>query len=65
MRPDGQLEFSYDAVSDVLTVEGVKYSGGLFRAAAIARPYTWLKFEEGEDGSRTVTEVRNESVPRV
>ena len=28
------LEFSYDSTSDVLTVEGVKWSGELFRAMA-------------------------------
>ena len=28
----GGLEFSYDAVRDILTVEGVQYDGNLFRA---------------------------------
>ena len=32
-----KLEYSYDAVRDVMTIEGKKYSGGVFRAFALKK----------------------------
>lgn len=37
------LNFSYDRETDVLTIEGVKYAGSLFRVFAEDRP-SWEPF---------------------
>jgi hypothetical protein len=31
MTPDSPLDVSYDRENDILTIEGIKYAGGLFR----------------------------------
>lgn len=47
------LEFSYDKVNDILTIEGVRYAGSLFRDWGGIHPTPnneWLKIVSREDG---------------
>jgi hypothetical protein len=48
------LQFSYDAIRDVLTIEGVQYSGGLFREFGLGPLNRPLKIIKREDGLVTV-----------
>jgi hypothetical protein len=52
-----KLSFTYDPVADILTVEGVKYSGDLFRAFAFGAtpPGQALRVvNKSEDGTVTI-----------
>ncbi len=51
---DAALSVEYDQRRDVLTVDGVRYSGHLFRTLALCEPGTWLRFEDRRDGVITV-----------
>jgi hypothetical protein len=44
------LKVDYDQHTDVLTVDGVRYSGHIFRTLALCAPGTWLRFEDRRDG---------------
>lgn len=55
----GDLSVSYDAVRDVLTVEGVHYSGDLFRQFSIAPPGTFIQIIERRDGNVVLRDVRS------
>jgi hypothetical protein len=54
MSDDRPLSFKYNARDDVLTVEGVSFSGELFRAFGLVQPGTWLRVEERCNGVITV-----------
>ena len=57
---DRPLEYEYDAVNDVLVVEGVRYHGDFFRV--LAYPYTDSVYSfETKDGVVTVTEHGSKS----
>ena len=47
---DAPLQVEYDQRDDVLTVDGVRYSGHIFRTLALCEPGTWLRFEDRRDG---------------
>ena len=47
---DAPLQVEYDQHNDVLTVDGVRYSGHIFRTLALCEPGTWLRFEDRRDG---------------
>jgi hypothetical protein len=49
------LSIAYNNERDVLTVDGVEYSGHLFRTLALCEPGTWLRFESRCDGVVTVS----------
>lgn len=56
------LEFSYDEKEDILTVEGVRYSGDYFRFLAKEPPDPrWFRMKKREDGivivQTTITEL--------
>lgn len=51
---DTPLNVEYNLHTDVLTVDGVRYSGHLFRTLALCEPGTWLRFEDRCDGAVTV-----------
>ncbi len=62
------LRIEYDRATDVLTVEGISYSGGLFRTFAEMGINTgqWIKAYRTEDGIitlRTIKAVEGQSVP--
>lgn len=38
LEPYSNLEFDYDPTTDVMTIEGVKYSGNFFRFFAVTGP---------------------------
>ena len=47
---DAALNVDYDQHRDVLTVDGVRYAGHLFRLLALCEPGTWLRLEDRRDG---------------
>ncbi len=53
------LEIEYDQEGDILTVEGIKYSGSIFRnmGSAFAIGETFM-FLNRENGVVTVTKIR-------
>ena len=52
------LKFWYDRDTDVLTVEGVRFAGGLFRTLAWPRDDRWYRFErQGSDCVVTVVDM--------
>lgn len=53
------LYFKYDAQLDVLTIDGIAYSGELFRQFAIAPPGTFLEIVARADSILTVRIVRD------
>lgn len=54
------LSVQYDHATDVLTVEGVRYSGVLFRSLGICETGKWMKVVERKDGVLTVLNVTDE-----
>lgn len=55
MSDDKLLQVSYNAFTDVLTVDGIGYSGGLFRAFGGPAPTgNWLRVLSRQDGVITV-----------
>ena len=44
------LNVIYDATTDVLRVNGMSYSGHIFRMLALADPGTWLRIEGRDNG---------------
>ena len=53
------LQHEYDERLDVLTVEGVKYSGSLFRALSFGAAIgDWLQVVERKDGVITLRSKR-------
>ena len=53
------IRFWYDPVEDVLTIEGVKYSGELFRTFGVCHPGTAFRVEERrQDGVLVLTTLR-------
>lgn len=55
------LRYSYDPYTDVLTVEGHKYSGALFRGFAYLAVGTTVRIINREDGLVTLETVRTEN----
>jgi len=54
------LEYSYDEETDIITIEGVKYSAGLFKSLPFpSDPDTWLRIISNEDGVITTETHRN------
>ena len=52
------LKFSYDRDTDVLTIEGVRFAGGLFRTLAWPRDDRWYRFvRQGPDLVVTVIDM--------
>jgi hypothetical protein len=54
MTENESLAINYDAQSDVLTVDGKRYSGQIFRTFALCAPRAWMRFESRRDGVCTV-----------
>jgi hypothetical protein len=49
------MQFAYDPVDDVLTIEGIRYSGDLFRYFALETPPgRWIRILKREDGRITL-----------
>lgn len=48
---DATLRIEYDQPNDILTVNGISYSGHLFRSLALCEPGTWLRFESRSNGA--------------
>ena len=49
------LQFSYDEARDVLTIEGIRYSGELFRGIGLETPVgAWIQIVKREDGVVTL-----------
>jgi hypothetical protein len=44
------MEVNYDASKDVLTIDGMRYSGEIFRTLTLATPGTWFRIEHRSDG---------------
>lgn len=51
---DKPLRFEYDAGADVLTVEGIKYAGSLFRSLGIASIGSRFEVTDRDDGIMTL-----------
>lgn len=55
------LDFSYDAPNDIMTIEGIRYAGEMFREFGLGpNPGKWLRIISIEDGVLTV-EVKKEA----
>jgi hypothetical protein len=52
------LAIDYDRDNDIVIIEGVKYSGALFRAFAFAEVGSILRIEQRKDGLVTVSRLR-------
>ena len=50
MNDDKTLTVEHDEARDLLIVDGVRYSGQIFRTLALCEPGTWLRFEDRRDG---------------
>lgn len=58
------LDFSYDKQQDIMTIEGIKYSGEVFREFGIGpTPARWLRIIKLEDGVLHV-EVKKDESPK-
>jgi hypothetical protein len=44
------LDYLYDPACDIITIEGIHYSGDLFRSMRVAPVGTWLRITERRDG---------------
>lgn len=51
---DELLIVEHDKTNDLLIINGVRYSGHLFRTLALCEPGTWLRFEERRNGTISV-----------
>ncbi len=47
---DDPLVIEHDLEADLLIVNGVRYSGHLFRMLSLCEPGTWLRLESRRDG---------------
>jgi hypothetical protein len=45
-----KLNFSYDSIKDILTIEGVKYFGALFRTLALPDDGSLYRLIQNKDG---------------
>jgi hypothetical protein len=54
------LKIDYDFETDVVTIEGIRYAGGLFRGLGIGglEPGTALRIVNRDDGVLTVEQLR-------
>ena len=50
------LEISYDAASDLLIIDGIRYSGELFRGFAHLELGTWFRIIDRDDGVITLNQ---------
>lgn len=58
---EGPLKIAYDERNDILEVEGIKYSGHVFRYFGLGTvPGSWIRIIKREDGV-AVVEIRDES----
>ena len=48
------LDYDYNVALDVITIEGIAYSGDLFREAAFSNLGTWMRLEDRNHGSISV-----------
>lgn len=56
-----KLDIEYDTYSDVLTIDGVKYRGEIFRTLGIAPLGTWIRINErNKYGTITLQHVSHE-----
>lgn len=53
------LQFEYDIVDDVLTIEGVRYSGELFRGLGALDVGGLFQIQDRKDGVLTLYEIDN------
>jgi hypothetical protein len=56
----GPLAFSYDPLTDVLIINGIRYAGHLFRGLAIAPPGNWVRIVKRANGLVTLFSVPRE-----
>ena len=54
-----RLQFSYDETNDVLTVEGIRYSGELFRTLGFGAIGSVLRLVERKDGVVVMMQENN------
>lgn len=54
LKTKPNLDYDYDSEDDVITIEGIAYSGELFRAAAFSNIGTWMRIEDRNNGSISV-----------
>jgi hypothetical protein len=59
--PTTGLSYSYDEDNDVLTIEGVKYAGDIFRTLGLAPVGTTIRIEGREDGVVAVRRIDDEN----
>ena len=52
-----KLEFSYNAEHDIITIEGINYSGEMFRAFGSIKLNTPFQIISRENGSITVQQL--------
>jgi hypothetical protein len=64
MSVSNGLEFSYDFERDVMTIEGIQYSGDLFRCFGIrtTAPHELMRIVKREDGVLTVQTVHDKEL---
>ena len=55
MDDDKPLTVEHDKDRDLLIVDGVCYSGHIFRTLALCEPGTWLRFEDRRNGTITLS----------
>jgi len=54
------LEYSYNTETDIITIEGVKYSSGLFKKLAFPTPVgEWFRVEANKDCIIEISTKRN------
>jgi hypothetical protein len=58
------LRFEYDPFADVLTIEGVKYAGEVFRGLGLTPPGKWVRIVDRRDGVVTLTTGESEDAHR-
>ena len=51
------MSFSYNPVTDILTLYGVDYSMEVFRTLGIAQVGTWVRLDKREGSEITVTQA--------
>ena len=44
------LNIQYDEANDLLVIDGIRYSGHIFRSLALCEPGAWLRFEDRSGG---------------
>lgn len=47
------INVEYDQIEDIVTIEGIHYTGEFFRMAALAQVGTWFRVEKNKEGALT------------